>query len=208
MTSPTSAGDGTAVMDEAKLIEKLKLIEALFAGATTPGERVAADAARLRILERLKSVEVIDPAIEYKFTLGDLWSRRVFVALLRRYDLKPYRYRGQRYTTVMVKVSRRFVEETLWPQYQQVSETLRAYLSEVTDRVVSQVLSEDLSEAVEVGEQQMLAVNTAPAPAPTGGNGAGSASAPNVGARRGGDGAGAGTSKNREKRRRRRKRRR
>jgi hypothetical protein len=195
-------------MDEAKLIEKLKLIEALFAGATTPGERVAADAARLRILERLKSVEVIDPAIEYKFTLGDLWSRRVFVALLRRYDLKPYRYRGQRYTTVMVKVSRRFVEETLWPQYQQVSETLRAYLSEVTDRVVSQVLSEDLSEAVEVGEQQMLAVNTAPAPAPTGGNGAGSASAPNVGARRGGDGAGAGTSKNREKRRRRRKRRR
>jgi len=38
-------------MDEARLIEKLKLIEALFAGATTPGERVAADAARLRILE-------------------------------------------------------------------------------------------------------------------------------------------------------------
>jgi hypothetical protein len=53
------------MMDEAKLIEKLKLIEALFAGATTPGERVAADAARQRILERLKSVEVADPAIAY-----------------------------------------------------------------------------------------------------------------------------------------------
>ena len=143
-------------MDEAKLIEKLKLIEALFAGATTPGERVAADAARQRILERLKSVEVVDPAIEYKFTLGDLWARRVFVALLRRYDLKPYRYRGQRYTTVMVKVSKRFVDETLWPQYQQVSETLRAYLSEVTDRVVSEVLSADLSEAAEVNEPQAL----------------------------------------------------
>jgi len=148
--------EGTGVMDEAKLIEKLKLIEALFAGATTPGERVAADAARQRILERLKSVEVVDPAIEYKFTLGDLWARRVFVALLRRYDLKPYRYRGQRYTTVMVKVSKRFVDETLWPQYQQVSETLRAYLSEVTDRVVSEVLSADLSEAAEVNEPQAL----------------------------------------------------
>jgi hypothetical protein len=144
------------MMDEAKLIEKLKLIEALFAGATTPGERVAADAARQRILERLKSFEVVDPAIEYKFTLGDHWSRRVFVALLRRYDLKPYRYRGQRHTTVMVKVSERFVEETLWPQFQQVSETLRAYLSEVTDRVVSQVLSADLSEAAEVNEPQAL----------------------------------------------------
>lgn len=147
-------------MDEARLIKKLKAIEALFAGATTPGERVAADAARLRILERLKSFEVVDPPIEYKFTMGDLWSRRVFVALLRRYDLKPYRYRGQRYTTVMVRVSKRFVDETLWPQFQQVSETLRTYLSEVTDRVVSQVLSSDLSEAVEVGEQQALPTST------------------------------------------------
>ena len=162
-------------MDEARLIEKLKLIEALFAGATTPGERVAADAARLRILERLRTFEVADPPVEYKFTLSDLWARRVLVALLRRYDLKPYRYRGQRYTTVMVKVSKRFVDETLWPQFQQLSETLRIYLSEVTDRVVSEVLSEDLSEAVEVSEQQALPLSTAPArePAnhPQGGNG-------------------------------------
>jgi len=167
------------MMDEARLIEKLKLIEALFAGATTPGERVAADAARHRILERLKTFEVADPPVEYKFTLGDLWARRVFVALLRRYDLTPYRYRGQRYTTVMVKVSKRFVDETLWPQYQQISETLRTYLSEVTDRVVSQVLSEDLSEAVEVSEQQALPVAvTAPAgePASTGGSGDGARS--------------------------------
>jgi hypothetical protein len=164
-------------MDEARLIEKLKAIEALFAGATTPGERVAADAARLRILERLKSFEVADPPVEYKFTMRDMWSRRVLVALLRRYDLKPYRYRGQRHTTVMVKVSKQFVEETLWPQFQEISETLRTYLSEVTDRVVSQVLSEDLSEAVEVGEQQALPITTADSPTPirpadpTGGDG-------------------------------------
>jgi hypothetical protein len=36
-------------MDEAKLIEKLRLIEAPFAGATTEGERVAAGEARSRI---------------------------------------------------------------------------------------------------------------------------------------------------------------
>jgi hypothetical protein len=156
LTAATRAGEGTRVMDEAKLIEKLKLIEALFAGATTPGERVAADAARQRILERLKSVEVADPPIEFKFTLGDLWSRRVFLALLRRYNLRPYRFRGQRHTTVMVKVSQRFVQETLWPQFEEVSQTLHSYLSEVTDRVVSQVLSADLSEAVEVSAPQML----------------------------------------------------
>jgi hypothetical protein len=36
-------------MDEAKLREKLQKIEALFAGATTEGERVAAAEARRRV---------------------------------------------------------------------------------------------------------------------------------------------------------------
>jgi len=143
-------------MDEARLIEKLRLIEALFAGATTEGERVSAQHARERILARLRSLEVEDPPVEYKFTMRDMWSRRVFVALLRRYALSPYRYRRQRYTTVMVKVSKGFVDETLWPQYQQLAESLSEYLSEVTDRVVSQVISEDLSEAAVVVEPEAL----------------------------------------------------
>jgi hypothetical protein len=50
-------------MDEAKLREKLARIEALFAGATTEGERVAAAEARRRIQHRLQSVEQIDPAV-------------------------------------------------------------------------------------------------------------------------------------------------
>jgi hypothetical protein len=79
-------------MDEAKLREKLQKIEALFAGATTEGERGAAAEARRRVQQRLASVERLDPPIEYRFTLADGWSRKLFVALLRRYDLKPYRY--------------------------------------------------------------------------------------------------------------------
>ena len=133
------------MMDEAKLIEKLRLVEALFAGATTEGEQVAADHARQRILERLRAMEAEDPPVEYRFSMEDMWSRRVFVALLRRYGITPYRYRRQRYTTVMARVSKRFVDETLWPQFERLSDTLRQYLSEVTDRVVVQVISEDLS---------------------------------------------------------------
>ncbi len=93
-------------MDEAKLIEKPPLIEALYAGATTEGEQVAAEHARQRIQERLRSMEVEDPPVEYRFCMSDMWSRRMFVALLRRYGLRPYRYRRQRYTTVMVRVSK------------------------------------------------------------------------------------------------------
>jgi hypothetical protein len=40
-------------VNEAKLIEKLRLIEALNAGAKTEGEKNAADRARQRILERI-----------------------------------------------------------------------------------------------------------------------------------------------------------
>lgn len=143
-------------MDEARLLEKLAKIEALFAGTTSAGERVAASEARRRILERLSEVRALDPPIEFKFSLSDAWSRRVFLALCRRYELAPYRRRGQRYTTVMLKVPQRFVDETLWPEYQQLSETLRGYLDEVTERVVAQVLHADSSEAPEAEEPRQL----------------------------------------------------
>jgi hypothetical protein len=146
-------------MDEAKLIEKLRKIEALFSGATTEGEKIAAERARQRILERLEAWAREDPPVEYRFSMGDLWSRKVFVALLRRYGVRPYRYRGQRYTTVMARVSARFVDETLWPEFQELSETLRTYLSEVTDRVVTQVIHQDSSEAEVVEKPKQLPPN-------------------------------------------------
>ena len=134
-------------MNEATLIEKLLKIEALFAGAATEGERTSAKLARQRIQRRLAELLPKDPPVEYKFTFQDMWSRKVFVTLLRRYDLKPYRYHGQRYTTVMVQVPERFVTETLWPEFEKIDEELNAYLQDVTDRVVKKVLHEDSSDA-------------------------------------------------------------
>ena len=139
-------------MDEANLIEKLRLIEALHAGTTFNGEKIAAERARDRILKRLALCEKEDPPVEHRFPMTDMWARKVFVALLRRYGIQPYRYRRQRRTTVTAMVSGRFVEETLWPEYLELYETLRVYLSEVTDRVVQRVIHQDSSE-VEVSEE-------------------------------------------------------
>ncbi len=145
-----------ANLDEARLIEKLRAIESLYARPGSAGERAAAEGARERILERLRELASADPPVEYRFTMADMWSRRVFVALLRRYGIQPYRFRGQRYTTVMAKVSKRFVDETLWPEFEAVSTTLRSYLDGVTSRVVSQVIHADVSEAPEVDEPKQL----------------------------------------------------
>lgn len=137
-------------MDERTLIDKLRRIEALFSGATTDGERAAAGAARERILERLRSVERIDPVVEYRFKIADPWQRRVFMALLRRYGIRPYRYKRQHATTVMARVSRRFVDETLWPEYLQIADELRRYLDEITQRIITEAIHGDTSDADEM----------------------------------------------------------
>ena len=147
-------------MDEARLLEKLRLIEALHAGATSDGERNAAELARARILERLREVESEDPPVEYKFSLADRWTRKVFISLLRRYGIRPYRYSRQRHTTVMARVPKRFVDETLWPEFQEISSTLQLYLAEVTDRIVQQVISQDTSDAEVVGDPKQLGAGT------------------------------------------------
>ncbi len=149
--------------EEQKLIEKLQRIEALFAGATTKGEKVAASNALERIRERLKDVQELDPPVEYKFTLTDMWSKKLFLALLRRYGIQPYRYYRQKHTTVMARLPVSFVKETLWPEFQELNNTLRSYLDEVTNRVITTGIYADSSEAevrqellseTKVGEQK------------------------------------------------------
>ncbi len=130
-------------MREQDLFDKLRKIERLYAGATTHGEKEAAAEAIARIKRRLGEAAKIDRPVEYKFTLVDGWSRKLFLALLRRYALRPYRRARQRRNTVMVKVPRSFVEETLWPEFLELSEVLQSYLDEVTERVISQGIYAD-----------------------------------------------------------------
>lgn len=51
------------ILDEKALLEKLRRIEALHAGATTPGERDAAANAMRTIQQRLKLVEQEQPPV-------------------------------------------------------------------------------------------------------------------------------------------------
>lgn len=140
---------------EEKLKSKLRSIEALFLGATTPGEREAAGRARERIIARLAEVET-DDRVEWQFSLTP-WSRRVLLALSRRYGLQPYRYKRQRRTTLVLYASERFLKSTFLPQYDQMCETLYAHLDAVTERVLAEVLHGDTSEAPTVdGRSQQL----------------------------------------------------
>lgn len=142
--------------DRDKLLERLRRIEALYEGGATAGERAAAAAARARVQERLRKLEPCDPAVEHRFTLDNVWSRKLFVALLRRYDLRPYRYRRQRRTTVMVRVPRAFVGETLWPEFQELDAALLEHLDQFTESIIQEVVDGDSSEAEERSDLAFL----------------------------------------------------
>jgi hypothetical protein len=136
-------------MTEQQLRERLRKISALFEGATTPGERSAAAAAIERVKKALAGFARTEPPIEYRFSLSDLWQRRLFFALCRRYGLEPFRYRGQRYTTVMVRAPRTFVDRTLWPEYEELRDALDRYLDEATERIIREEVYGDTREARE-----------------------------------------------------------
>ena len=143
-------------MNEADVRAKLRKIEALFARAGTEGERMAAKSASERVRARLEGFLKSDKPIEMKFSLTDAWSRQLFFALSRRYGLKPYRYPRQRRTTVMLSVPEKFINETLWPEFKELNQVLVDYLSQVTERIISEEVFSQTAEAQEVDEPLRL----------------------------------------------------
>lgn len=144
-------------MDERTLVEKLRRVEALFAGAKTDGESAAAASAMERIRRLLDEASKADPPEEYTFTMQNPWSMRLFLALLRRYGVAPYRYRRQRRTTVMARVSKRFVDKTLWPEFREIDDLLQRHIDEVTRRIIAEAIWSDASDAEERPEMAKLA---------------------------------------------------
>jgi len=134
---------------EQQLRDRLRKIAALFEGATTTGERNAAAAAIERVKRALASTAKAEQAVEFTFKLPDRWQRRLFAALCRRYGLEPFRYKRQRYTTVMLRVPKSFVEKTLWPEYSEIKGALDEYLNEATERIIREEVYGDAGEAQE-----------------------------------------------------------
>ena len=136
---------GGCVTEEQRLVEKLRRIEALFERAASDGERVAAGEAADRMRARLNAARS-EELLEFKFSLPDAWAKALFMALLRRSEIEPYRYSGQRRTTVMARAPRDLINDEIWPEFEELHRTLHSYLSDVTMRVIAEAVHGDLSE--------------------------------------------------------------
>ncbi len=142
---------------EQLLREKLRKIEALFAGAATDGEQIAAGTAAARIRDRLGQAAGKEKEIEVKFSISDTWSRQLFVALCRRYGLRPFRYRRMHRQSIIVRAPKSFVEQILWPEFEELNDALIAYLSEITEKVIRDEVHGETGDAEQVDEAPRIA---------------------------------------------------
>ena len=126
---------------EQSLREKLRKIETLFAGAAAE-----------RIRARLGQTAGKETPIEVKFSISDIWSRQLFVALCRRYGLRPLRYRRMHRQTIILRAPKSFIDQVLWPEFEELNAALIAYLSEVTERVIRGEVHGETGDADEVDE--------------------------------------------------------
>jgi len=134
-------------MTRDELLDKIKKVEALYLGTDSKGEMNAALGALDRLNTQLDRLP--GEAEEYQFSMPDPWKRQLFLAVVRRHGLKPYRLPRQRRTTVMVRVEKVFLDTIVWPQYLELSELLHTYLSETTQDIISQSIHDDVTDATE-----------------------------------------------------------
>jgi hypothetical protein len=56
----------------------------------------------------------------------------------------------------MVEIPKSFIDDTLWPEYQQIAAAMRSYIDQVTDRIVADLIRRDASDPDERGEPPQL----------------------------------------------------
>ena len=141
---------------EARLRDKLRKIETLFSGAGTAGEKAAAAAAADRIRALLENATGSEAPGDIRCSIPDMWSRQLFIALCRRYGIRPFRYRRMHMQTVVVKAPRSFFDRVLWPEFTDLSSALTAYLSEITQKLIQEEVYAGTQDVEEIDEPRRL----------------------------------------------------
>ena len=144
------------------LIDKIKKIEALLAGAKTEGERQAASLARERLLgkqqmaycdtSRRDASRCEETPLEYSIRVDSHWKKRLFVAICSKYQLRTYRYAKQKHTTTMVRVVPSLLKDVILPEFKKYSNILEGLVTEIMGDLISKIHEGEEEEVVIAGE--------------------------------------------------------
>ena len=129
------------------IYDKIQKVEALIQRSSSEGERQAAKLAKQRLQERIKDTE-----IEYTVTSHSRWEKRLFCAICKKHGYNTYRYRRQKHTTSMVRVSKTMMDEILWPEQTKYAKLLREMVDEIANGLIDKIHHVDEEETVISGE--------------------------------------------------------
>jgi hypothetical protein len=161
------------------LVARLKKVQALYNAPATEGERAAAAAAAMRLQERLKEATGAAGAAgaaqagqsaksaqspgasegrtqEFQIRIDDAWSRKLFIGIARHHGVHPYRYRGQRRTTLVVRTTEHRIDRIIMPHYREAVAALRDHFDAIADRVIREALGLVTDETDERDERLAL----------------------------------------------------
>ncbi|MEG8223883.1 hypothetical protein OSJ57_25290, partial [Sphingomonas sp. HH69] len=108
------------------------------------------------VLTKFENARKQEEAREFKFSIPDPWSRQLFIALCRRYGIKPFRYRRMHHQTVIVRAPGSFVQKTLWPEYEELSAALTMHLADITTKIIREEVHEATQDVEEVNDTRSL----------------------------------------------------
>ena len=130
------------------LSDKIRKIEALITGAATEGEKEAAFLAKQRLLQKADQ-----SPIEYTVTNDSHWKKRLFMAVCAKHGVQTYRYKGQKYTTTMVRVTKGFMNLLLWPEFEQYARAFDELALDIMLGLIAKIHAvKDEDELVVAGE--------------------------------------------------------
>ncbi|NGX37427.1 MAG: hypothetical protein K1000chlam2_00581 [Chlamydiae bacterium] len=139
------------------LSNKIRKIEALISGTKSEGERQAAEFAKQRLEEKISA----QPS-EYSIRVNSPWKKRLFVAVCCKHGLHTYRYKGQKYTTTMTWVSKPFMDQILWPEFNKYAKIFDDLAEEIMNDLISKIHQVDEEEVVISGKLPPTMMSTAP----------------------------------------------
>lgn len=135
-------------MDDRDLIERLRKLEAQHLGVAETAGRGRRRQAVATLRAQLAEAWTREPDDSFSVSLSDPWQQAIFLALARRYGLRPHRHARQRRSTVVVTAPVSFYERVLWPEFVVLSGALGAWFDLLTSRVLREVLDDD---SVQIG---------------------------------------------------------
>lgn len=130
------------------IADKIRKVEALLARAATEGEKQAAALARQRLFQK-----VIQSPLEYSVKVDSHWKKRLFMAVCAKHKVQTYRYKGQKYTTTMLRVTKDFMDTILWPDFNQYAKAFDELASDIMNDLIAKIHAiKEEDEVVIVGE--------------------------------------------------------